>query len=122
MFFTDFSQPGANPKPKTEVMIWLHSTNKQPAKSYRGDFSDGNTTFQLYSWTMADGKIYYSFILNDEVKTENQTSINAGKLLDQLNLDPGLFMHGIEFGNEVWNGSGQIELNRFSVVVNGIRL
>ncbi len=119
MFFTDLSEPSANPKPKAEVMIWLHSTNQQPDKSYKGDFSDGSNTFRLYSWKMAEGKIYYAFILKNEIKTGDQTVINAGKLLAQLNLDPGLFLPGIEFGNEIWKGSGQIEIIRFAIAVNG---
>jgi hypothetical protein len=119
MFFTETNKADPNPKLKAEVMIWLHATAGQPEKHYKGDLSDGNNTFMLYSWTMADGRIYYSLVMKGETSVSGLHTVNAKSLLDQLGLETNLFVPGIEFGNEVWKGSGKIEISRFSIILNG---
>jgi hypothetical protein len=119
MFLSSPDQPNSCPAINAEVMIWLDGNQGQPKKHYKGDFSDGNNTFALYSWVMADGRTYYSFILIKDSFSEGSYNIDARKLLGQLGLESGLLMHGIEFGNEIWSGSGKIEIQKFSVNING---
>jgi hypothetical protein len=119
LFLSEASQPDSKPKIAAEVMIWLDGTAKQPARYLKGEFSDGKNTFELYSWTMADGRAYYSFILKGGPHPQGQFTIHAGKLLDQLKLDSNLLIHGVEFGNEIYNGSGQIQVSQFNINVNG---
>jgi hypothetical protein len=119
MFLSAPDQPNNKPGIKAEVMIWMDGTQGQPKQHYKGDFSDGNNSFALYSWPMADGRAYYSFILKKTAAGQGNYTIDAKKLLDQLNLDNDLLIHGVEFGNEVWNGSGKVEIRQFSISVNG---
>jgi hypothetical protein len=122
LFLSDSAQPDINPKIAAEVMIWIDSIVKQPSKHYQGDFTDGTNTFALYSWTMADGRAYYSFVLKSSPALKGQYQIDAGKLLAQINLDSNWLIHGVEFGTEVYNGSGQIHISRFSVDLNGTEI
>lgn len=119
LFLSDASQPNTKPRIAAEVMVWLDATAKQPSKSYVGDFTDGTNTFALYSWTMADGRAFYSFVLKSALVPAGHYQIDAGKLLDQIKLDSNWLIHGIEFGTEVYNGSGRIHINRFGIVLNG---
>lgn len=119
MFLSEPDQPDSSPQIAAEVMIWMQGTSKQPDKYYKGDVSDGTNTFALYSWTMPDGRQYYSFLLKGQPQYQAQYSINAKALLDQLHLDSSLLIHGVEFGNEVWNGSGQILITHFGINLNG---
>jgi hypothetical protein len=118
IFLSDPNQPDSAPPIKAEVMIWLDGSQKQPKQHFKGFISDGNHNFALYSWVMTDGRAYYSFILQDNPPHQGSYAIDGKKLLDQLGLEPGLLIHGIEFGNEVWNGSGKIEIQKFSITVN----
>jgi hypothetical protein len=118
MFLSDPNCADSAPPIKAEVMIWLDGSQKQPKQHFAGYFSDGNNSFALYSWVMADGRMYYSFILQDGQPQQGCYSIDGKKLLDQLGLEPGLLIHGVEFGNEVWNGSGKIEIDQYSITIN----
>ena len=118
MFLTETDQPSSPPKIKAEVMIWIHATLKQPAKSYQGDYSDGQNTYQLYSWVMGDGRLYYSFLQKGEPQNQGQHTVDAKKLIDSLKLAPSWYLQGVELGNEVINGSGKIEISQFKVNIN----
>ncbi|MDO8567463.1 MAG: hypothetical protein Q7R57_01960 [Dehalococcoidales bacterium] len=122
MFLSDTNQPDSSPKPKAEVMIWLHWTFPQPPSTYKGDFTDGNNTYELYSWVMSDGRQYYSFALKEQTQLKAQLTVNARRLVDNLPLDPNWYVHGVELGNEVVNGSGEIEISQFNVNLNGHEL
>lgn len=119
IFLSEAGQSDSAPPIKAEVMVWLDGSQKQSKLHYKGDFSDGGNIFELYSWIMADGRTYYSFILKDNSSHQGHYSIDAGRLLEQLGLEPDLVIHGVEFGNEVWNGSGRIEIQQFNVNING---
>jgi hypothetical protein len=119
LFFSDPSQPNSNPKIAAEVMIWLDTNIKPPLKNFKGNFTDGTNTFALYSWTMADGRTYYSFVLESSPGSGGQYQIDAKKLLDQINLNSNWLIHGVEFGTEIYNGEGQIHISQFGVTMNG---
>jgi hypothetical protein len=119
IFFTETDKANTNPEIKAEVMIWLHGSNKQPPNTYKGDFTDGYHTYQLYSWVMSNGRAYYSFIMTGGSPSQGQHTVDARKLLDNLELDPGWYIHGVELGNEIWHGTGKIEISKLSINVNG---
>lgn len=119
MFLSSTNQPSSTPNPDAEVMIWLHGTLGQPADAFKGDFSDGSNMYSLYSFVMANGRQYYAFILKDQTGTQGNLTVNAGQLLSTLNLDPAWYIHGIELGNEVVNGSGKIEIDKLTIDLNG---
>ena len=119
MFLTETDQASSNPKRNAEVMIWIHRTLAAPASSYKGDYSDGINNYELYSYKMADGRLYYAFIMKGSPVFEARHTVNAGKLLDALNLNPGWYIPGIELGNEVIDGAGKVEISQFDVALNG---
>jgi hypothetical protein len=114
---TDKSSPEA--VRKAEIMIWLHATICPPPEAYKGDFSDGHNTYALYAYTMSDGRLYYAFIMKGKPEFQSRHKVDVKKLTDNLNLDPGWYIPGIELGSEIVNGSGKIEISRFSVNMNG---
>jgi hypothetical protein len=118
-FLMDTDQPSAHPDRKAEIMVWLQQNSfAQPADTYKGDISDGYNTYGIYSWTMSDGRLYYSFILKGEQSRNSTQTVDAGKLIENLGLNPDWYIHGIELGNEVVNGLGKIEISNFTVTVN----
>lgn len=120
IFFTDTDQFSSSPKIKAEVMIWINATMKQPENTYQGDFSDGANTYRLFHWTMKDGRQYYSFLMKGDPLSLGQHSVNAKNLIDHIyGLDPSWFIHGVDFGNEIMNGCGKIQINQVSVNLNG---
>jgi hypothetical protein len=119
MYFTDTDKPGVDATPKAVVMIWLHHTFNQPSDRYKGDFSDGTNTYELYSCTFSDGRQYYSFLLKGRPLLDAQYNVNAKTLLDSLSLDPELYLLGVSLGNEIWSGSGKIEIRKVTVNLNG---
>jgi hypothetical protein len=122
IFLSDTDKAQSNPKPKAEVMIWLHHTFPQPQSVYKGDFTDGFNTYKLYAWVMPDGRLYYSFIKEGNPLNEAAYTINAKSLLTALELDPNWYIHGIELGNEILSGSGKIEITQFDLNLNGCDL
>jgi len=118
-FLLDRDKSSAEAVRKAEVMIWLQHTFGQPPEFYKGDVSDGHNTYALYSYTMPDGRLYSAFLLKGEPQLQSKHFVDVKKLLDRVNLDPGWCLPGIELGNEIVNGSGKIEIDRFSVNMNG---
>jgi hypothetical protein len=119
MFLSDTDLPSSTPVRKAEVMIWMHGTFTQPPSTYKGDFTDGFNTYALYSWVMPGDFLYYSFIMKGEPRFQARHTVEAKKLLDNLSLDPGWYIHGIELGSEIVNGTGKIEINKLVIIVNG---
>ncbi|MBI2859448.1 MAG: hypothetical protein HYX90_10255 [Chloroflexi bacterium] len=122
MFFSDTSQPSPDFRPKAEVMIWIHATFGQPPSAYRGEFTDGNNTYSLYSWVSRDGRLYASFIMEGDPQFEGRHAVNVKTLMDVLAIDPNWYLLGVELGSEIVDGSGRIEISKFSVNMNGIEL
>jgi hypothetical protein len=56
--------------------------------------------------------------LKGEQSRNSTQTVDAGKLIENLGLNPDWYIHGIELGNEVVNGTGKIEINNFTVTVN----
>jgi hypothetical protein len=118
MFLTESDQPSPTPKRNAEVMIWIHQTLAPPTQNCRGEVSDGINQYELYSYQMADGRLYHAFIMKGPVLGRQHT-IDAKRLLDQLDIDTRWYIPGIELGNEVIHGSGKIEISQFSIYLNG---
>lgn len=119
VFFMESNQPSASPAIRAEVMIWVLGTATQPADKYNGDFSDGHNTYALYSWVMANGRQYYAFLMKRPSGYEGHHTVDAKKLLDAIPLKPEWCLHGIDFGSEVWQGQGRIQIDQLSVNLNG---
>jgi hypothetical protein len=119
LFLSETDQASQNPAIKAEVMIWMHGTIGQPSETYKGDFSDGQNTYELYSYVMSNGRLYNAFVMKGNPEFRTQHTVNVKRLLDNLDLDSKWYIPGIELGNEIVNGSGKIEISKFSVNMNG---
>jgi hypothetical protein len=119
MFLLDRTKSSPEAVRKAEIMIWIQHTFGQPPQYYKGDVSDGYHNYALYSYTMPDGRLYHAFIMKADSRPQSTHFVDVKKLLDQLNLDPEWCLPGVELGNEIVNGSGKIEIDRFSVNLNG---
>ncbi len=122
MFLTDTTKTSADPRPKAEIMIWLQYTFGQPSDTYTGDVSDGLNTYAFYSFTMANGRLYYAFLLKEQTPLKAEHKVDAKKLMDNLRLNPDWYLHGVELGNEVVIGSGAIEISKNDINLNGHHL
>ncbi len=122
IFFTETPNTSPNPHPPAEVMIWVNGTTTQPPDRYQGQFRDGTNTFKLYSWVMSNGRQYYSFVLQNPPGLNATQTIDARKLLSSIPLNPNWYIHGVEFGDEIWNGSGKIAIRDFRINLNGVEL
>jgi hypothetical protein len=72
------------------------------------DYSNGANEYSLYSRVLSDERLYAAFILKGTPTYPAHHPLDARKLMDNLKLDAKWFIHGIELGNEIWNGSGEV--------------
>jgi hypothetical protein len=119
LLFSDTNQPTPNLIPRAEVMIWIHTTFGQPQNTYQGDFFDGNNTYHLYSWVRSDGRLYASFNMDGQPQFQAHHTVDAKKLLSYLVIDPTWYLLGVEFGSEIVNGSGNLEVSKLNINLNG---
>ncbi len=122
MFFTNTDRPDPNLVPRVEVMIWLEHTFPQPPNTLKGTYSDSGNSYDLNSWTMADGRDYYSFSIQKLPPLPVQHRADASNIFNQLSLDQNLYLMGIQFGNEVVEGSGRIKISQLKITLNGREL
>ena len=116
---------------KAEVMVWLYGSSNETIDKL---ISDGINEYE-YSYRPLDGvapgwsyhvlvlKKQSQILLNRPVNNTVNYTVNIKALLDELvkygRLSNEWVVDGVEFGNEVWIGSGKIEISKFSVVLNG---
>jgi hypothetical protein len=122
IYFSKDINPAPEAVPHSEVMIWIHRTFGQPPDSYKGVYSDGINSYDLYSWTKIDGMNYYSFIMKGNPVFKSTHRVDAKKLLDTLSLDPKLYLLSIHFGSEVVSGAGRLQVNKLEMVINDKKL
>jgi hypothetical protein len=122
MFLSDTTQVSPDPRPKVEIMIWLHHTLQQPREVYKGDFTDNINNYELYSFTMPNGRLYYAFLMKNQTPLQAHHTVDARKLMDYLGLDSNWYLHGVELGNEIVNGSGKIEIDKIEISLNDHKL
>ena len=102
----------------TEVMIWTANSLLQPAGEQISVFFSDGYYYDLYKAEFDDW-IYYAFV--------SQTDQQAGTLhvhnfinymLATGHLNPNKYMASFELGNEIVNGSGQTNIQQYSISVN----
>lgn len=111
---------------KAEIMIWVQG---DLGEDYQNVISDGNNMYKYYyreNGTWEFPWDYHAFILENQVPASSALShydVNIKKLIDWLyqkeKLTSEWILPVMSFGNEVWRGSGKIEIYKFSVKING---
>lgn len=118
IYFVDPSDPY---KKVSNVMIWINGRLKgdPPIKMV----SDGINDYEYHYREPSGGQYWpwHAFILKNQDPTATYIKIDIKKLWEQLpeSLDNKLILPGIEFGNEIWLGSGRIEISRYTINLNG---
>lgn len=109
---------------EAEVMIWIDcSTTADCAPgTYAGDVNDGNNTYSVYyrnprsstSWSV------YAFILNNRTPVPLYHKVDIKALLNSLStrLNDEWIISSVELGNEIWEGSGRIEISEWLININ----
>jgi hypothetical protein len=118
MYLMNTNNPGQNAIPNTEVMIWIHHTFGEPPNTYKGNFTDSNNSYDLYSWERYDGMIYSAFLMKADPVFTAQHTVDAKKLLEYLDIDPNWYLFSIHLGSEVVNGAGKIQINQLEIKLN----
>lgn len=105
----------------TEIMIWDNYYVAMPFGKFIGETRINNSIYRIYSGYIdksnenlkIDGWNYICFMKVDRVNTN---VINIKQILHYLMqkhlIHPNLFISRIEFGNEVYNASGELKLNK----------
>lgn len=104
---------------KFNFMIWI--TGHIDDAEYVKDISDGTNTYGYYRRNPDAGLNYgwHAFILNKQGGTTFKVDIK--KLLDQIpdRVSGNWIVQGIELGNEIYDGTGRIEINKYVTTLNG---
>lgn len=96
-----------------EVMIWINGT-ETVGFSPTNTISIDNFTYDFY---VSPGKPFYiAFVSRNQYWTG---SLNIKSFLNYLEennyIPPELYLSSIEFGNEVWSGSGYMKIKNYSI-------
>lgn len=113
--------PDHHEKKKLNIMIWIHGrlSNDKIIKYV----SDGISEYE-YHYKAPSGEQYwpwYAFILKNQEDPKNYHKVDIKKLLDQLPkgaINGSWVIPGMELGNEVWRGSGKIEIYKYEINLN----
>ena len=113
-------EPGTKAE-KAEIMVVLDRTQPHPTPPLEGSYSDGYSTYKLYSGTRTDGCAFRSFQMQLP-PTTTPYQVNLKALIDLVNPEKTWYISEVELGTEVWNGSGAMELTTYYLELNGARL
>lgn len=122
IYFVDPS----NSDKKLNVMIWIsgHLDNDEPIKYV----SDGINEYEYHHRDPVGNQYWawYAFILNDQDKYQGEGrqkfKVDIKKLLEQIpqeRFNDDWIVRGIEVGNEIYRGSGRIEISKYAINLNG---
>ncbi len=110
-------------KKEFNVMIWIEGRYGGRSPPI-GEVSDGVNTYIHYYRATGDNSNWewHAFILKDQENSSTH-NIDIKALLDNAfsldTIDKDWIIPGMEFGNEVWRGKGEIKINRYDVEING---
>jgi len=102
---------------RVEIMVWIESSgNVQPY----GKFVKENEKYSLYVGEPEGDRSWhcYSFKLKQSLKSG---VVNLGDFIQQLVnkklVSPNLFVADVEFGTELWDGKGEMNIKSYQVSV-----
>jgi hypothetical protein len=121
MYFANPKTAPGSQQGIVEVMIWIHYTFGQPPSAYKGIFSDGVNSYDLYSFSRIDEQ-YMAFMMKGQPGFKAQHLVDAKELLTYAAIDPNWYLYSIHLGNEILKGSGKLIINRLEINLNGKNL
>ena len=100
-----------------EVMIWTANSLLQPAGEQISVFFSDGYYYDLHRAEFDDW-IYYAFVS----QTDQQGTLHVHNFINYMlatgHLNPNEYMASFELGNEIVNGSGQTDIQHYSISVN----
>ncbi len=113
---------------RAEIMIWIQGDLYN--SDIDGNAADGNNDYKFYIGPTDSNRYwkYYAFVLrNQDPVLSNQTilkhTVDIKILLDKLVQEGFLkrewIIPSMGIGNEIWKGSGKIEINKLKINING---
>lgn len=113
--------PGDLYDKKFNIMIWIQGHHDEKPI---GIVSDGTNEYIHYKRNAGEGEYWewHAFELKDQSLSRNNFKVDIKRLLDNA-FPPGTLhddwvISGMEFGSEIWRGSGRIEINRYIINLN----
>jgi hypothetical protein len=103
-----------------EIMIWMHKTNSiSPAGTNRGTITIGEDNFDLWVSENHNNSWTYIAFVSDTTRLSATLDLNAfmDYLISNDYVAADLFISGIEFGTEIFEGIGNIKLSEYNVEV-----
>ena len=119
IWLTDTISPGPE-NVMHEIMIWMHKTNSiSPAGTNRGTITVNGINFDLWvNENHGSGWTYIAFV-SAETMLSQSLSLNA--FLNYLTandyITSDLFISGIEFGTEIFEGKGSVKITTYNLLV-----
>ncbi len=102
---------------RVEIMVWIESSGDvQPY----GDFEEENDKYSLYIGQPEGDRSWhcYSFQLKKSLKSG---PVNLGEyiqiLVKKQLVNPNLYVADVEFGTEIWDGKGQMDIKSYQVSI-----
>lgn len=126
LWFHDTNSATWSSKPTDELMIWLNNTNAGPAGSYVETATIGGTSWKVYKgWITSnsatgEGWNVYSFVRSSNTSS---TTLNIKNFTDYIVMNKGWmssskYLSSVEFGNEIFWGTGGMYITKYSVSVS----
>jgi len=104
---------------RAEVMVWVESSGDVQPYGYPDHLIEDTENYTLYKHKRTEGTKRwdcYSFKLK---QSHRIALINLGELLQNLiknqGLSTDLYLTDVEFGTEIWNGQGKMNINFYKV-------
>jgi hypothetical protein len=103
-----------------EIMIWMHTTDSiTPAGTKRGTITIGGNNFDL--WVSENHNNSWTYIAFVTETTRLSATLHLNEFMNYLitndYVSPELFISGIEFGTEIFEGIGNVSLSEYDVEV-----
>lgn len=106
---------------KAEIMIWISCTECAPG-TYEGEINDGYNTYDVYYTDPSSWRpwLYYAFVLKNRDPIQYNHNVNIKTLLDSISgkLNSDWSLSSLELGNEIYKGSGRIEISKYQINLN----
>lgn len=103
---------------RVEVMVWLEASGSmQPY----GKFKKETPTYKFYAGELEPGRRWatYSFQLKQSKRAGTIDLNEFLKVLTQTqNVSPSLYLADVEFGTEIWDGKGSMNISSYDVQVS----
>ena len=117
IWLTD-SEAGDSDAIVAEIMVWLDGTQPQSATLTADSISIDSNTWDFYKNTTWNEFPYLAFVQQEHIWNGEIDLIPfTSYLVENGHLDADAYIAEVEFGNEIWSGSGTMTVRDFSVSV-----